>query len=409
MPPTSLPEPAGLSAVLGALAAGSMFRDMSGLAGTQALGQAASSGTLDAATEAGRINSANYQAATTQATEMGKTAADMFKVLKTSGGGSGGSGGTGSGGGSGGSSSGGISADGARVNHARDLDERGVSGGTAGGMGLTAGGDGSTDVMGPAPDWVYSRERSVSDALAGYSPDAIRATRSAIDITPASLPGAIAQQALFGQLVQGGLQWLVEKALLADLEARAEEAGLSLSGIELIPMRKHDLSAALRIYAAWTNSSTRIYVNLEQLAKDYQGLLAQGVHEVAARYDTYGDAVCTLIHEVQHAKDFKDNQEKPPDDFAEMMSFEKKANDAFLAWVGKPANRKKLTDDLGVSEGVVAAHEMSSKARSKWYGDRLGLSPADARTAMQGDGSLPRLIGGRSDYEVNVLYVTREP
>ncbi len=34
MGPTQLPDPAGLSAVLGALANGNMFRDMSGLAGT---------------------------------------------------------------------------------------------------------------------------------------------------------------------------------------------------------------------------------------------------------------------------------------------------------------------------------------------------------------------------------------
>ncbi len=75
--PTALPDPAGLTAALNALANGSMFRDMSGLAGTQAMAQAASAGTLDAATKAGQIASDNFKAATTQATEMGKAAADM--------------------------------------------------------------------------------------------------------------------------------------------------------------------------------------------------------------------------------------------------------------------------------------------------------------------------------------------
>ncbi len=51
--PTSLPDPAGLSAILQVLSNGSLFRNMSGLEGTQAAGQAAGLGTLDAATAAG--------------------------------------------------------------------------------------------------------------------------------------------------------------------------------------------------------------------------------------------------------------------------------------------------------------------------------------------------------------------
>ncbi|WP_157790211.1 hypothetical protein [Bradyrhizobium japonicum] len=186
MPPSVLPEPTGLSAALGALAAANMFRDMSGLAGTQAAAQAAAGGTLTAATEAGRIASANYQAATTQATEMGKAAADMFKVLKTSSSGAGSSGGA--------PPNSGISGDGARVNLGRDLDARGVSANGRGGSapaGPSAGvgrvSEGSTDVMPPAPDWTFSRERSYSDMAAGYSPDMVGAIGSAlgVPVTPA--------------------------------------------------------------------------------------------------------------------------------------------------------------------------------------------------------------------------------
>ena len=123
MNPTSLPDPAGLSAILNAIANGNMFRDMSGLAGTQAAGQALAEGTMTAATEAGRIASANYKVAADQATEMAKTAADMWKVYQSSGGKEDGSNKS-------------VSAEGARVNHGRDMDDRGVnrplSGGTAG-------------------------------------------------------------------------------------------------------------------------------------------------------------------------------------------------------------------------------------------------------------------------------------
>lgn len=80
MNPSNLPDPAGLSAVLGAVANGNMFRDMSGLEGTQAAGQAMSAGTLSAATGAGKLATENYRIATDQATEMAKTAADMWKA-----------------------------------------------------------------------------------------------------------------------------------------------------------------------------------------------------------------------------------------------------------------------------------------------------------------------------------------
>jgi hypothetical protein len=190
-PPTPLPEPAGLTAALGALASANLFRDMSGLAGTQAAAQAASAGTLTAATEAGRIASANYQAATNQATEMGKAAADMWKVLKASEK-------SGESGGSGKQSTGGVSAQGARVNQGRDMDRRGLTG-RGGGAAEGSGGAAPTtptdtqptsaawgDVM-PGPN-SFSREVAYSDESAAVSPDMVGATTAALEvpIIPAS-------------------------------------------------------------------------------------------------------------------------------------------------------------------------------------------------------------------------------
>jgi hypothetical protein len=193
-PVTPLPEPAGLAAVLGALASANLFRDMSGLAGTQAAAQAASSGTLNAATEAGRIASANYQAATNQATEMGKAAADMWKVLKSRASSSG---------------SGKQSTDshhGAMINQGRDMDRRGLTGGSGGGAaesGATAAPT-PTDTQPEFPatgDTMpgvgpFSREVSYSDESAAVSPDLMGATTAALGaglptVQPASFtPGA---------------------------------------------------------------------------------------------------------------------------------------------------------------------------------------------------------------------------
>lgn len=107
--PTNLPDPAGLSASLNALAAMN-FRDMSGLAGTQELAGTATTGTLTAATEAGR-----------NATAMAGVAADVVKTAITAGYGR--------------KKEGGVSAEGARINQGRDMDERKVTpaGGASGG------------------------------------------------------------------------------------------------------------------------------------------------------------------------------------------------------------------------------------------------------------------------------------
>jgi hypothetical protein len=68
----ALPDPQGLAAALQALANGAMFRDMSGLAGTQGLVRAFLEETMRGATEAGRQAGQNMQTAVDYAKEMAK-------------------------------------------------------------------------------------------------------------------------------------------------------------------------------------------------------------------------------------------------------------------------------------------------------------------------------------------------
>lgn len=195
--PTSLPDPAGLAAVLNAVSNGNMFRDMSGLAGTQGLVQAGMSGTLQAATEAGQLASENMRTSAQKSVAMAQVAADIIKSVMGAKGGGG--------------SVQGISGDGARINHGRDLDARGVSarngggaagtspgqaGGQAGGSGSVGeaatngygapgamtGGDGSG-----AGGSGFSREIAWGDQAAlNYSPDALGAV--AADYRPTDVP-----------------------------------------------------------------------------------------------------------------------------------------------------------------------------------------------------------------------------
>ncbi|WP_157370741.1 serine hydrolase [Vulgatibacter incomptus] len=78
--PTSLPDPAGLGAVLTAVSNGNMFRDMSGLAGTQNLAGQVAQGTIDAATAAAEVASSNMRAEMQKSVAMGQIAADIVKA-----------------------------------------------------------------------------------------------------------------------------------------------------------------------------------------------------------------------------------------------------------------------------------------------------------------------------------------
>lgn len=107
--PTSLPNPTGIGASLGALSSLN-FRDMSGLAGTQHLVQAGMDGTMQAAAVAGQLASENMRTEAQKSVAMGQIAADLVKSLV----GAGGSG----------SSSGGLTGAATKIAHGRKMDER---------------------------------------------------------------------------------------------------------------------------------------------------------------------------------------------------------------------------------------------------------------------------------------------
>jgi hypothetical protein len=362
MPPASLPEPAGLTAALGALANGSMFRDMSGLAGTQAAAQAASAGTLTAATEAGRIASENYRTATNQATEMGKAAADMWKVLNSGGGG-----------GSGSKSSAGISGDGARINQGRDLDRRNLSGPGAGPSSqkprVSEFRPEFAGSRSEAPRQIASREVSYSDESAAVSPDLLGETVGALGGGPNGAPdvGLLGSP---GDAASAGLNAAAdvpitpyEARTLDEIRAWGEIFGLPLQGVELIPMRRHRNAAHFEgiELGAWTNSSTHIYVNLK-LFQQRRKELEEGpewasewppVSSDQALKDVLAIYVVVIRHEIQHVGQFRQNQDNPPDTFEEMIRFEAEAYPKDVAWLKDTQNADRLINVLGAEKRLL--------------------------------------------------------
>jgi hypothetical protein len=77
MNPTTLPDPAGVGAVLNAVQNGNMFRDMSGLAATAALAQALGGNSTSAGIEAGKQAAANLAVAAQKDIEEKKIAAQL--------------------------------------------------------------------------------------------------------------------------------------------------------------------------------------------------------------------------------------------------------------------------------------------------------------------------------------------
>ncbi|MEO9014987.1 MAG: hypothetical protein ABI275_06665 [Terrimesophilobacter sp.] len=412
--PTTLVDPAGLGASLGALASANLFRDMSGLAGTQATAQAAAAGTLDAATEAGRIASANFQAATTQATEMGKAAANMFSALKgKDGGGSGTAGGAESGSGA----KGGISGDGARINQGRDMDQRGVTGATRG-PSRTAGGGAAGDGAGPTfapdimpgvtmPSMMRPRELDYADQSAAVSPGLLGETMSALGVTmqPASFISALADPL-------GTARRFGEDLVLELMRADAATSGTSLQGVELLPMRLHDNNAEFMSvhYLAWTNSSTRIYVNLPEFVDIFtSAATGKGLASVRAA------AIYVLRHEKHHVTQFAGNGNATPADFAAMMTFEEQAYGSDVLWIQGPTIQTLLVTALGAPQNLVDTLEQNAADTSKtmhdWLNDPALTTNAQRQQAMQAapDLMIPKTIRGKTNYAIGDMYRTKNP
>jgi len=173
MTPSALPTPGAVGAAMSALSNANAFRDMSGLAGTQALASSALTQATTAADTAGQLASANMATEAQKAVAMGETTANLIKSLAGEGASGGGSGAT-SGKGSAGKN---ISTTGAMTNKAKEMDQRGVpvpqvGGSTAAGGASAGGAEAKTVAVPPEETW----EANVfSQAATGVSPGIMNA------------------------------------------------------------------------------------------------------------------------------------------------------------------------------------------------------------------------------------------
>lgn len=342
--PTTLPDPAGVGAAFTALAQSQLFRDMSGLAGTQTAAQAASANTLNAATAAGQIASQNFKIATDQATAMGQAAADLWKVHKT--GKSGGSGG--------GNSGSNVSTDGAKVNLGRDLDERGVSGAGQGGGGQKkpikitqqrsefqgAGGGGAPP---PPPSVVGSRELAFADDVVAVSGSLIGAVADALGVGgPVRAFGAKLETAVLDALMIGVI------------ERDAASLGINLGSAKLLPMDSHANSREFKeIYGAWTNSAGEVFINLDGMRQ------AMATDDVDALKEARATAIFIVQHEEEHIQQFTAGGGRPAT-FQQMAGHEFKAYGDDLAFLAKPSVKNHFVNVLKMDPNNVGVFDDGS-------------------------------------------------
>jgi hypothetical protein len=340
--PTALPDPAGLSAVLNAVTAANMFRDMSGLQGTQSLAQSAVSGTLGAATAAGQMANETLRAEIQRQMAEMQLAADVAKAAigvppepKDDAG---------------------ISGQGAKINHGKSMDDRGVGGGAGGGPpgetaptdGGSAGGNtmdtgagdgsGGSDVMTASGDQMpMSREAAYSDQSAlGYSPSGVSSLLGVLPVQPAvfhaqngggsggggtsSLPPTVKE---FEDVLKQTLfpnDPLIQKVGIAELTAQIHFPALASMG-----------------YGAWTNSATQIFVTDLAGAVDpftNKPLSAGAIHTIIA---------ANARHESNHIRDFAANG-GPPKSYAQMMDFEARAYTDAAGWLAGTQGKSVAAD-----------------------------------------------------------------
>lgn len=415
MAPTMLPDAAGLSAVLTAVANGNMFRDMSGLAGTQATAQGASAGTLNAATQAGQIASENFKAATAQATEMGKAAAEMWKVKNAPKDDATGN--------STAAKPGGISGEGARINHGRDLDQRGVPSSDTGAKPAPKIASDYKQVFGASSEAIpaaatFSRELAYSDESAAVSPQLVGATTAALGSAAAGsqgLAGFLNPISAVSDAISNSIGGLVETFVLAVIRSDSQRAGVAQAA-KLLPMRLHDnhLDFEAVPYAAWTNSAQHVYVNIPYFVSACRDLESLGHDPEVALNMVRAQFVNAIRHEEHHVQQFSANGNKPPDSFQDMVDFESEAYSKDVTWLQSVQVQQFFIQELGMDQSFIGALVQGTQKHANLFAHWKNNPPADLQTVMKSKSNkdarmIPLQIQKIDNYAIEDMYKTTPP
>ena len=248
-------------------------------------------------------------------------------------------------------------------------------------------------------------ELDYADQSAAVSPGLLGETMSAlgVQVQPASFLSPLTDPL-------GTARRFGEDLVLELMRADATAAGISLTGVELVPLRLHDNAADLASvdYLAWTNSSKRVYVNLGEFVDVFTGAPpGKGLASVRAM------AIYVLRHEHHHVTQFAGNGDAPPADFAAMMAFEEQSYGSDVTWIQGASIQTLLVTTIGAPQAFVDQLEQNAADTSALMNTLLAdpavTTDAQRRTALQKADMIPASLHGKAKYAIGDLYRTRSP
>ena len=398
--PTSLPDPAGLGAIMGAIQNGNMFRDMSGLAATIGLARAGLEATSEGAGRAGAQAGANLVTAAQKEVEMAKTAVAAMQAMMGNPNAQSGSGAS-------------ISAQGAKINQGKSMDERGVKGGNAG-DGAAAGGAGASTGNGSSGESSSGAEGDIPDAVPAGSGGGNGGSSGSPDWMPESY-----EASAFDAMNWGGLGAPGRLMLASATPAVQPAASTSSAAVQAIVKAAQDTTKSAEVRAKgavqaildeWYSGTKSLVSSIEYDAgKGGLGTTSVGSGATAtAKITVFNDflsgvtetymarRVIQVGHELQHIQQYRDGMTgAPKQDEREFLAHRWGAGQPTPAGC-KPmpsATRLKLIDGaLGYWNCLAAAKQNQYKtehddllAERPKYDGKNGNDPKAAPTTCNRD------------------------
>jgi hypothetical protein len=156
-----------------------------------------------------------------------------------------------------------------------------------------------------------------------------------------------------------------------------QAAGITFSGVDLIDMQQHAQYNKLKMFQAWTNSTTEIYVNVDGL-KDLEAYVIQEVGGAnPARLAELIYATILVRHELQHIDQFKKTGVPTSSNtpYKTMCEYEKQAYGNDGPWL--ESNRAKLKT-IGMTDAAINHFKGRTAATAAQFDGFVKLSSESA-------------------------------
>jgi len=192
--------------------------------------------------------------------------------------------------------------------------------------------------------------------------------------------------------------------VIAQLKSDLKGVGVGLQGADLIDMKLHSNHAGFEgvNFVAWTNSSTRVFVNLQALQDGAKDTNTGPKNARAA-------GLVSVRHEIFHVIQFKANG-GPPKTLKDMLGFEAEAYAKTLAWMDEDKTAAFLTKTIGATQKYIdGIHSQFADEGAKFEGrTKVNASEKEhfAWLIDKDNEFLPPTIQGKADYAIGDLYKT---